>query len=133
MKTQLFGSALVITSSIKLEDIKTVKKYNEKALTLYEKDEDGDKQPVFTALYKKDCDGTITENGAVFSKESPDGFAQITELVNIPKDTDPEDWIADNYGKALIGLAKYEEYFPAIIDELNATREKVKAGIEVVG
>lgn len=133
MKTQIFGSALVITSTIKLEDIKTVAKYQPESLVLWDKDEDGNKEPVFTALYLKDTAGAITPEGAVFSKESPDGFAQITEIVEIPKDKDPQEFVADNYGKALLGLSKYEDYFPGVIEELNATRERIMSGVEVVG
>lgn len=133
MKTQIFGSALVITSSIKLEDIKTVNKYQRDSLTLWDKDEDGNKTPVFSVLYKKDSKGTINEQGAVFSKESPDGYAQITEIVDIPKDKDPKDFVADEYGKALLALQKFEDYFPAVIDELNETRTKIMDGVEVVG
>lgn len=133
MKTQFFGSALVITSSLKLEDIKTVKKYQPGSLTLWDKDEDGNKTPVFSVLYKKDCNGAINEQGAIFAKESPEGFAQITELVSVPADTDPKEFVADNYGKALLALAKFEEYFPAVIDELNENRTKIMDGVEVVG
>lgn len=133
MKTQFFGSALVITSSLKLEEIKTVAKYQPESLTLWDKDEDGNKEPVFSVLYVKGTNGTINEQGAIFSKASPEGFAQITELVSLPADTDPKEYVADNYGKALLSLAKFEEYFPAVVEELNATREAIMDGVEVVG
>lgn len=133
MKTQFFGSALVITSSLKLEEIKTVAKYQPESLTLWDKDEDGNKEPVFSVLYVKGTNGTINEQGAIFSKASPEGFAQITELVSLPADTDPKEYVADNYGKALLALAKFEEYFPAVVEELNATREAIMDGVEVVG
>lgn len=133
MKTQFFGSALVITSSLKIEDVKTVAKYQPESLILWDKDEDGNKEPVFSVLYMKDCNGAINEQGAIFSKESPEGFAQITELVTVPADKDVKEFVADNYGKALLALQKFEDYFPAVIDELNETRAKIMDGVEVVG
>jgi len=132
MKTNILGSAIVITSAVKLDDIKTIKKYKPEALTVWEKDEDGIKTPVYTCEVKPGYEGNLGENGAVFGKASPEGYAQITMIAKIPEDKEPEDFVADTCGKALLKLAKWEEAIPAVIEQLNADRDAVLASIEVI-
>ena len=131
MKTTIIGSACVITSSVKLDDIKTLAKYKPNALTVWEKDEDDVKVPVFMAAVKEGFEGTIGENGAIFGKASPDGYAQITMLISAPKDADLKEFVAEKCGAGLLKLAKWEETVPAVIEELNAQKVAILDAIEV--
>lgn len=131
MKTTILGSACVITSSVKFDDLKTLAKYKPNALTVWEKDEDGVKTPVFMAAVKEGFEGTVGENGAIFGKASPEGYAQITMLVNAPKGADLKEFVAEQCGTGLLKLAKWEETVPAVIDALNADKAAVLDAIEV--
>lgn len=130
MKTTILGSAAVITSAVKLEDIKTLAKYDPKALTMWEKDEDDVKIPVFSVVVKDGAEGAICDNGAIFGKESTEGFAQITMLTKVPKSSNPKDFVAEELGGALLKLAAWEETVPAVIADINARKEAVLASIE---
>lgn len=133
MKTSILGSAVVITSAIKLDDLKLVKKYKPEALTVWEKDEDGVKEPVFSASVFDGEEGTINECGVVFGKANPDGFAQITMLVKAPADKDIKELVADSIGGGLMKLKAFEEYLPGVVDTLNAEHEAILGSIEVAG
>lgn len=133
MKTTITGTACVITSALKLEDLKLLAKYNPSALTLYEKDEDGNKEPFFSVFVKPGCPGSINENGAVFGKASPEGFAQITMIVDAPADADLKEVVAEKCGKGLLKMAKFEEAIPAAVEALKAEKASILDSIEVVG
>ena len=133
MKTSILGSACVITSDIKLSDLKLVKKYKPEALTVWEKDEDGIKTPVFTAYVEEGEEGAINDCGVVFGKANPDGFAQITMLVKAPADKDVKEFVADSIGSGLMKLKAFEEYIPGVVEALNAEHEAILGSIEVAG
>ena len=134
MKTSILGSAVVITSDIKLSDLKLVKKYKPEALTVWEKDEDDIKTPVFSAYVEEGEEGAINTNGVVFGKANPDGYAQITMLVKkVPEGKDIKEVVADSIGAGLMKLAKFEEYLPGVVEALNAEHEAILNSIEVAG
>ena len=69
-KIVIAGDAVVVKSELKLEDIKTIEKYNAKALTLMGGDEG--KEPIF-ALGTTTGTGSINSVGASFGKADADG------------------------------------------------------------
>ena len=83
MKTTILGSAAVITSSVKLDDIKTLAKYNPKALTMWEKDEDDVKVPVFSVVVKDGAEGAICDNGAIFGKAIYSGSLDLRQAIEM--------------------------------------------------
>lgn len=121
-KLNVIGNAAVITSTIKYEDIKTVKKYRPDALVLY--DGEGEKKkPVFAIdvgapQANQIC---IIFNGKT---HDDDGFATYTELIPSSAGNIKEE-LADIFGATLTGLKKIEATFPAIIEEIKTDREAV--------
>ena len=118
------GSALVVTSALKREDLETVKKYRPKALTLYEKVDDR-KEPVFAIMLGKGT-GSIDRNGAIYG-ETVDaaGKAQITVML---KDVDAN-VVKDDFGPALLKLAKLEATLTDAMEEIAAEKAEIEEHI----
>lgn len=128
-KIVIAGDAIVITSSMKLEDIQTIQKYRPKELVL-RGGEDG-KEPVF-AIGVTNGAGNINEVGASFGRSSHDDekFATIT-MVTDGVTGDVKEWVADRIGGAIINLNKLEEKLPAVLAEIEGQKAEVMGNITV--
>ena len=131
-KLSILGNAVVITSAIKFEDIRTIEKYKKDALALKE-DVEGKKVPVFgIATGSK---GEINQNGATFANATRDDdkFAQITLCTCLDGITgDVKEWAADKFGVAISRLNQLEATIPAVLDGIAADKAAVMANITVV-
>lgn len=129
-KITVTGSAVVITSAVKYEDIEKVQKYRPDALTL----KNEEKEPVFRIGVTDRGPGGIDKYGASFGGHTFDEnrLATIT-LMTIGGDTAEEikDAIADKYGAALLSINKIEATLPTVIDEINAERDLIRGAITV--
>ena len=125
-KISVHGDSLVITSALKLSDLKDVAKFNPKALVLMG-GEDG-KEPVFAVGVAKSGHGCINTCTAAFAPDTRDseGKATITMLVGSDV-ADVEKMMVDQYGAALMNLAAMEEKLPEAIAKLAADKQAVKA------
>ena len=126
-KVAVMGNAIIVTSSVKLEDLKTVQKYRPCALTLYG-GEDG-KEPIFAV--KVGCNSSINKYGATFAEATRGengGYATMTIVDDICND-DPAGFVAEKYGTAIANLnaleATLEEVLQGIVDERNAVMESI--------
>lgn len=127
-KITIAGKAVIVTSELKLEDIKTVEKYRPKALTIYG-GEDG-KDPIF--VIKTGVCGGINKYGACFADATrEDKLATITLVTDYDEDN-IEEYVADLLGSAIINLNALEETLPEVISDISAEREKVMNNITVV-
>lgn len=127
-KISIAGQAVVVTSAMALEDIKTIKKYRPKALIL-KGGEDG-KEPIFALSIGE---GKINPVGASFNQATRDEakLATLTMTTNF----DGEDIVAfvtDTLGGALMNLNKLEETLPAVLAEINAEKATIQQNITVV-
>lgn len=127
-KISIAGQAVVVTSAMALEDIKTIKKYRPEALIL-KGGEDG-KEPIFALGIGE---GKINQVGASFNKATRDEakLATLTMTTNF----DGEDIVAfvtDTLGGALMNLNKLEETLPAVLAEINAEKATIQQNITVV-
>jgi len=121
------GDAVVITSELKLEDIKTVEKYRPKALVLLG-GEDG-KEPVFVIGAGA---GNINQYGAEFCGEARDGSGKACITLVMGGNTDDvKAAVADKFGAALVNIGKLEASIPAVLEEIKAEREAIMANISV--
>lgn len=129
-KITIAGDAVVVTSALKLEDIKTIAKYRPKSLFLMGGD-DG-KEPIFGIGVTDGC-GNINEVGASFGRESHDAekLAVITMCTNGAVSGDIKEWVADHIGGAIINLNKLEEKLPAVLAEIEAEKAAVMSNIIV--
>lgn len=126
-KVTIVGQACVITSAVKLDDIKLIKKYRPEALSLYE-GEGNERVPVFS-IGVTGAGNCINNVGAEFSHANEEGYAQITLMVT---KTDKEE-IADAIGRPILKLNKLEESLAAVIDEIAAEKAAILENIEVAG
>ena len=129
-KITIVGDAAVITSSLKLADIKKVAKYRPSALILMG-GEDG-KEPVFR-IGATDGDGIINQYGAEFNGETRDAekLATITLTFSVEGDCDIKEVVADTIGPWVMTLNKLEAQIPGILEEIDAEKEAILANITV--
>lgn len=126
-KITIAGQAVVVTSALKLEDIKKVKKYRPDALIL-KGGEDG-KEPIFALGVGAD---SINKFGVSFCQETRDDNKHAVLTMTTTYDGDNiEDFVADELGAAIINLNKLEEKLPGVIAEIDAEKETIKSNISV--
>ena len=129
-KIVIAGDAVVVKSDLKLEDIKTIAKYQPKALTLMGGEDN--KEPIF-ALGATTGDGNINSVGASFGKADSDGKAVITMVMqNVPTEK-AKDWVADTLGGALMNLNTLEAKLPEVLASISTQRATVMENISVAG
>ena len=131
-KVVVAGEAVVITSSLKLEDIKNIAKYRPGELTL--KGGENGKEPIF-AIGVTTGAGSINQNGASFGREASDGskLATITMIAEGQKPGNIKEWVADTLGGALVNLNALEAKLPEVLDAIAAQKATVMANITVAG
>ena len=121
------GQAVVITSEVKLEDIKKIQKYRPEALVL--KGGEDNKEEIFRIGIG---DGKIGTYGASFGEATRDDekLATITMTTNYNGD-DIKGSIADELGVALTNLGKLEKTLPAVLDSIDKERAAIMDGITI--
>lgn len=129
MKVMITGSAAAVTSTITKKEIETLAKYNPKALTLYG-GENG-KEPLFSIGVGNTSCGKISKYGIEFGQQTAEGGnATVTVVFCNPVD-DPKEYIAENFGSALLNLAKLEETIPAAVAQIEAEKAAVLENITI--
>lgn len=128
-KIVVAGDAAVITSAMRLEDLRTIEKYRPKELVL-KGGEDG-KEPIF-GIGTTQGVGNINAVGASFGAETRDDekLAYITMIID-GVTGDVKDWIADRLGAAIINLNKLEAKLPAVLEEIAAEKSAVMGNITI--
>lgn len=124
------GEAVVITSSMKLADLETIKKYNPKALVLMG-GEDG-KEPVFCIGVNRGKTGSINQFSVDFGAETRDDKKLATmTLMTSGVTGDVKEFVADKYGAALMLLNKLEATLPAALEAIAAEKKAILENITV--
>lgn len=118
------GGACVITSTMKLEDIKKLERYAPESLALY--DDDGNQT---FAVDTSSGNGSISNWGATFGKHTTaDGYATIT----LPYDgEDPAKFVEDNYGVGIYKLSQLEALVDEALAEVSRMLGDIRASISV--
>lgn len=129
-KVTVAGKAIVITSTLKLADLETLKKYASKSLILMG-GEDG-KEPIFAVTAVPGSAGKVNKYSLEFGDKDPDGFAVITIMAPVGVD-DMKEFVADTYGQVLMNLAQLEAQLPAVIEDLAAKKAAIVDSIVVAG
>ena len=132
MRIALIGDAVVVTSTLKVEEIETLKKYNSDALKIF----DADGNQTFGVSYENG-NGTLSKKGVVFGSPSRDGNGFATLTINLETEEDvPADllkeMIADMLGDIPTKLEVIEQQAPAALSEVNAAREALINSITVL-
>lgn len=127
------GQAVVVTSSLTLDEIKEVKKYRPEALVLY-KGEGPEKEPDFKVGFSKCSGGSVGTYGVEFGSESHDDDKLATLTMIIPEDVeDIKGYVSDAIGAAVLKLNKLEESLPEVLKEIKEEREKIDEIITIAG
>ena len=127
-KIKVAGQAVVVTSSLKLEDIKLVKKYRPQALVL--KGGEDKKEEIFRI---DACDaGSINKYGAAFNDVTRDEakLARLTLTTNYSGDN-VQEFIADELGEAIAHLKALEAALPEVVESIKAERKALVDSITV--
>ena len=129
-KITIAGDAVVVTSSVKLEDYQKIAKYRPEALTLLG-GEDG-KEPIFGVAIVKEGSGNINQYGVEFSSSTrnDEKLACLT-MVYSGTAGDIKEAVADRIGVAILNLSKLEEKVPAVLAEIEAEKAAIIDSITV--
>lgn len=130
-KITIAGDAVVVTSALKLEDIKTIKKYRPKELQLMG-GEDG-KELVF-AIGVSNGAGSINSVGVSFGRESNDGSKLATVTTTLPANVgaaDIKEYVSDYLGAAIANMNKLEEKLPAVLEAIKTEKASLMESITV--
>ena len=124
---RIIEDACVITSQLKLEDIKKVQKIRPKALALYTTDCEGNIEEIFKVA--AGSSSSISSFGIVFNKANKNGFATITTL--FPEHVkDKKGWILDNYAKLFVMLKEVEKNVKHELTEIAEMFNNIENEIE---
>lgn len=127
MNVSIHGNAILITSTVTVKQIETLRKLKPDALTLFE--EIGDvKVPVFLVSTTKG-EAALDNTGILFDGQNSEGFAQATMMFRCEA-ADPKEAIADVYGAGLTKLKAWEETVPAVVEAVEAERAALLACID---
>jgi len=128
-KIVVAGEAVIITSSIKFDDLKMVEKYRPEALIL--KGGDDGKKPLFAIA--TNAVGSFNRSGIEFnsSTRDDDKLASVTLYYKGDDNDDIVEKIVDQLGSAIMSLNKIEAALPDVIAEINSEREAVRSGITI--
>lgn len=128
-KITITGNAVVVTSKMKLEDIKTIQKYRPDALIL--KGGEEGKEPIFKLGV---CTGTgnINKYGAEFGCETHDDSKRaVMTLISDYHEEDVKEFVADTIGTYVVNLNKLEATLPKVLEEINKEKAEIMSNISV--
>ena len=131
---RILGDAVVLTSDLKLDDLKLVQKMRPKALSLFEEDESGKLVPYFKVGIGDGevRNSDVNDYGIIFRKASRDeGLAQVTFKAPVGEG-DIKEMVAEAIGTPLAHLITLENLIPDVLDEIHAAHDAVLSSIEVM-
>jgi hypothetical protein len=126
-KVTIAGSSYVITSTVTMADLETVKKYRPAALALTDPE-------TKETLFKVGI-GTngMTDYGVSFGGVSNDTEKLATATLPIPSDVeDAKEYVMDKAGLALTNLNKVEANIKAALAEIRTERSALAENITVI-
>lgn len=127
-KITIAGDAVVVTSSLKLEDIKKLEKYRPNSLVL-KGGEDG-KEPIF--VMGSGSKGSINAYGAEFNSVTHDDERLATITMALPCGAeDVKKAVAEVIGAAILNLNKLEQQLPDVLAEIDAETAAILENITV--
>ena len=132
MKIQLIGDAIVIKSAVLAKDLQDVLRYNSKAATLVNVDEDNNRTPVFKMSFGPS--GGLNKNGVVFDSTDDAGFAQTTMVGPSSKSMQERvEHFSTEYAMQLAYANRLEAQIIDAVSGIAAATEVAKESIEVLG
>lgn len=128
-KILIAGNALVIESDYTLEQLKTLEKYQPKALCLYGEDGKNVEFKVATG-----CDGSISGFGATFADSAHTSGKKAVITMTIPAGVENVfTYVEDKVGLAIVKLNKVEEGFAEALAKVEADKAAIRETVVIVG
>lgn len=122
------GQAVVITSSMTLDNIKTIGKYRPNALQLKDAE---NKEVIFSVGIAKGK-GSINKYGAEFDGVTYNSEGKAVITLDMPEvKGNVAESIAEYVGVAILNLNKLEAQLPAVINEIATEKAAIMANINV--
>ena len=122
-KIKIAGDAVIVTSALKTEDLKTIAKYRPEALTLMGGEEK--KTPIFCIIVKDSGTGDMNANGVTFTGTTRDEYKRATLTMTFANmGENVKDWAADKFGTAIERLNALEAKLPDVLNDIAAVKAK---------
>ena len=123
------GKCFVVTSSLKLEDIKKIAKYRPRALTIWGGEKNN--EPIFSVCATSGK-GNFNANGVEFNSVTYDDEKLACVTLPLPEDVeDVKAAVAEIVGASILHLNKLEKQLPEVLDEIDAETAEVLENITV--
>ena len=127
------GNAVIVTSSLKYEDLKKIARYQPEELFLREWDDDnGVNVPIFRIIPSDGKAGYLDSNGAVFGRANSDGFATATMVFDPGESEDIRSAVLDRYGPGILHLEQIERQLGDKLLSLNSRLDDAAQSITVI-
>lgn len=125
------GEAVVITSNLLLDDIKSVAKYRPEKLQL--KGGADSKEVVFVIGVASNARGSLNSVGAEFGNIPQDDTGCATITINRPRvdGMGTKEAVAERIGTAILDINKMEAILPAVIEEIANEKAAIMENITV--
>ena len=120
------GNSYVVTSTVSMADLETVKKYRPSALAIT------DAETKETLFKVGTGSSSLSDYGISFGGVSNDDAKLATATLPIPQDVeDAKEYVLDKAGLVLVNLEKVEAGIAEILEEIRAERNSVADSIKV--
>ena len=125
-KVTIAGSSYVITSTVSMADLETVRKYRPSALALTDPET---KETLFKVGIGS---SSVNDYGISFGGVSNDDAKLATATLSIPSDAEnAKEYVLDKAGLALVSLEKIEAEIAEVLDEIRTERNSIAESIKV--
>lgn len=115
--TLINDSILILTSNLKLEDIKKLEKTDKGALTLAETDSDGYETELFKIATGPA--GNITKYGITFDSQNKDGYACATIILPKLENITTKEYIKTELYSVFLYLTRLENMLKDYLEEVD--------------
>jgi len=120
------GSSFVITSTVSMADLETVKKYRPSALAITDPE-------TKETLFRVDTGASnMNDYGISFGGVSNDEKKLATATLQITSDVeDAKEYVLDKAGLVLVNLEKVEGEIAEVLDEIRTERNSIAESIKI--
>jgi len=125
-KTTIAGNSYVITSTVSMADLETIRKYRPSALAITDAET---KETLFRVSMGS---SSLSDHGISFGGVSNDEAKLATATLQIPQDVeDAKEYVLDRAGLALANLEKIEAEIATVLDDIRTERANIASNIKV--
>lgn len=133
MKISINADAYTLTTEIKAEDVKLLKKYNSDALVITEKD--GDNERIVFSVGYNEGKPSVADFGITFGSKTRDekGYLTLTEMLpkGLKSNDEAKEYVAGIFGKAIAYIKALEAKIPEAVEAVKKQRKEILDSITV--